>query len=391
MNQIVPAAPFGSPAKRKTAANTREQAVRTAKRGTRKRMPWIGAAALLSGMVLVSPAVARADTDPAAGYAGVVGTTLNIDGSYGANRITITPAAYGRVRVADENYPIMPLGDCIAVTANEVECGRSGTPTGLDVDGHEGADTIINLLPTSSRTHARLYGGSGNDVIYGGPGVQWINGGLSPDDLATNRGKPDTGNDQLFGGCAQECADGGDLLEGSDGNDSLTGGPGNDDLRGGVGVDTYAGGSGQDVVSYAEKGEPVKASLNGVADDGIAGEQENIPNDVEDIFGGYKADVLVGNDGDNTLNGGPGGGDVIYGHGGQDYLYGGSGVDKLYGDYNDTGMTYGNDHLYGGADGDLLVGDRGIDHAHEYTYDTGADSCRSVEYEDQDKCEAKLP
>ncbi|MFC4010023.1 calcium-binding protein [Nonomuraea purpurea] len=130
----------------------------------------------------------------------------------------------------------------------------------------------------------------------------------------------------------------------------------------------------------------MQASLNGVADDGIAGEQENIPSDVEDIYGGRSADVLVGNDGDNMLDGGPGG-DTLYGHGGNDTLHGGAGVDKLYGDYNDTGMNYGNDYLYGGADGDLLVGDRGSDHAREYTYDTGRDTCQSMEFEDYQKCE----
>ncbi|MBN6053547.1 hypothetical protein JYK22_16520, partial [Nonomuraea sp. RK-328] len=381
VNQIIPAALFGSRLKRRESAS-----------GIRKRMPWVGAAALVSGMVLVPPAIASAEADPTAGYAGVAGDTLNVDGSYGGNRITIVPAAYGRVRVTDENHPILPGGDCIAITDHEVECGLSGTPTGLDVDGHEGADTIINLLPTSSKTRARLHGGSGNDVVYGGPGVQWVNGGLSPDDLAANQGKPENGNDQLFGGCAQECADGGDLLEGSDGDDSLTGGPGNDELRGGLGLDTYAGGSGQDMVSYADKGVRVQASLNGVADDGIAGEQENIPNDVEDIYGGRSADVLVGNDADNTLNGGPGsGGDVIYGHGGNDWLYGGAGADKLYGDYNTPDLIYGNDYLYGGADGDRLVGDRGADHAREYDYDTGTDTCQSMEFEDYDKCEAELP
>ncbi|SEG78213.1 Hemolysin-type calcium-binding repeat-containing protein [Nonomuraea solani] len=358
--------------------------VPTAKRG-------IGAAALAAGMVLASPITAGAAAAPPATYASVVGDTLNVDGNYESNHITITPAAYGRVRIADANNPTLPGGDCIDITDHEVECGLSGTPTGLDVDGHEGADTIINLLPTSNKTQARLHGGSGNDVIYGGPGVQWLNGGLSPDDLAANQGRPDTGNDKLFGGCAQECADSGDLLEGSDGNDGLTGGPGNDDLRGGIGVDTYAGGSGRDVVSYADKGVRVQASLNNVADDGIAGEQENLPNDVEDIYGGRSADVLTGNDADNTLNGGPGGGDALYGNGGSDTLYGGSGVDKLYGDYKDSAMTYGNDYLYGGADGDLLVGGWGIDHSREYDYDTGTDTCQSVESEDHDKCEAVLP
>ncbi|MFC4010022.1 hypothetical protein ACFOY2_22530 [Nonomuraea purpurea] len=137
-------------------------------RGMRKRLSGIGAAAPAAGMVLASPAIARADvdpTDPTTTHVGVVGDTLTVHGRYGDNYITIVPGDRGRVRVTDKNYPILPGGDCIDITDNEVECGLSGTPKGLHVDGHAGADTIINLLPTSSKTQARIYGGSGNDVI----------------------------------------------------------------------------------------------------------------------------------------------------------------------------------------------------------------------------------
>ncbi|MEO3874767.1 calcium-binding protein [Nonomuraea sp. B12E4] len=359
----------------------------------RKAALWLGAAVLAAGLTAVPSGSAMADVDPLDPNTGDVwldsAGVLFFHGGYGDNHVRIIPDSYGRVRVIDDNYPIFPGGGCTDVTDNEVQCDAGAT--GLYVDGHGGSDTIVNLLPTKDKLDARLFGGWGNDVVYGGPGVQWVSGGLSPEDLRANRGQPEKGNDQLFGGCEQQCADGGDLMEGSDGNDALDGGPGDDELRGGLGTDTYKGGTGDhDMVSYGEHGESVKASLNGLADDGAAGELENIPGDVEDLYGGWQSDTLIGNEADNTLNGGPGGGDMLIGMQGVDWLYGGSGYDKLYGDFNDSRQMGEGDYLYGGAGNDLLVGEWGLDHAREYDYDEGADTCVSTEFVDYDACESTL-
>jgi Ca2+-binding RTX toxin-like protein len=237
-----------------------------------------------------------------------------------------------------------------------------------------------------------MFGGAGDDVLYGGPGVQWISGGLSPNDLRLNGGNPDKGNDRLFGGCEQQCADAGDLIEGSDGNDGLDGGPGNDEFRGGPGTDTYVGGIGnRDMVTYAEHVVPVNASLNGVADDGARGELENLPNDVEDLYGGWSNDTLIGNASDNTLDGGPSGSDTLIGMNGVDWLYGGPGGDELYGDFNNANRLGMDDYLYGGPGYDLLVGEWGYDHAREHEYDEGYDTCQSTEFVDYDDCERILP
>ncbi|WP_084324364.1 calcium-binding protein [Hyphomonas polymorpha] len=71
------------------------------------------------------------------------------------------------------------------------------------------------------------------------------------------------------------------------------------------------------------------------------------------------ADVLYGDDADNTVNGGDGD-DTIYGEAGDDVLQGGTGNDTLYGDDGD-------DTLLGGDGDDVLIGGAGID-----TYDGGA-------------------
>jgi Ca2+-binding RTX toxin-like protein len=222
--------------------------------------------------------------------------TLTISANYSDNHITITPTYNNRVKVIDETEPIYPLApDCMRWTDHEYDCGLSGVITGLYVNGGAGDDVIVNLYPTSNLNRTKLYGGQGDDTVYGGPGVQQVFGGLEPADLRTNHGVDETGNDRLFGGCAESCTDGGDILEG---------GPGNDSLQGGPGFDTHVDGSGTgDAVSYADYGVSVKVSLNGLADDGPADQFENIPNDIENIYGGYGYDTLVGNSLPNVIHG----------------------------------------------------------------------------------------
>jgi hypothetical protein len=111
---------------------------------------------------------------------------------------------------------------------------------------------------------------------------------------------------------------GGDRLIGGDGTDTLYGESGADDLRGGGGGDlAFYGG---DLLS-----EDIRVSLDDVADDGVAGEGDNVHSDVEDVWAGHGNDVLIGSSGANSLDGSAG----------DDRLVGGSGGDALYGDAGD--------------------------------------------------------
>ena len=102
----------------------------------------------------------------------------------------------------------------------------------------------------------RLFGGLGDDQLFGAAGQDTLSGGEGDDDL-----RGDAGNDALLGGY------GDDRLEGGAGSDSLFGGPGDDVLIGqearatagflngsagndvlqSVGADSLHGGSGQDL------------------------------------------------------------------------------------------------------------------------------------------------
>ena len=129
-------------------------------------------------------------------------------------------------------------------------------------------------------------------------------------------------------------------LAGGNGNDKLTGGPGDDVLIGEGGADTLAGGAGRDTADYSARTAPVAVSLNATADDGEAGEKDNVASDVEILAGGIADDQLAGNDGDNVLLGN-GGNDILGGGGGNDQLDGGAGDDRLAGGAGADSMTGG--------------------------------------------------
>ena len=148
------------------------------------------------------------------------------------------------------------------------------------------------------------------------------------------------GNDTLTGG------DGADSLVGGDGTDILTGNNGNDTMDGGLGGDIIRGRSGFDTVSYKTRTTAVSVSTDDVANDGAAGEADNVAFDIEAILGGAGNDTLTGNAAANAL----------YGGAGNDSLNGQGNADTLRGEVGD-------DTLVGGSAGDDFFGGNGSDTA----------------------------
>jgi Ca2+-binding RTX toxin-like protein len=164
------------------------------------------------------------------------------------------------------------------------------------------------------------------------------------------------GNDSL----STDSGSGWSLL-GQAGDDSLMGGSGDDYFQTGVGSDTvmahggndrvavigradssdvYSGGRGLDSIFInGLQRNPVSVSLDGVANDGGPGEQDQILPDFESVatYGGN--DVLIGDEDTNMLDAGPGndtidggpGADELRGRSGRDDITGGSGRDALIG------------------------------------------------------------
>ena len=102
----------------------------------------------------------------------------------------------------------------------------------------------------------QLYGGQGNDTLYGGGGADVLDGGQGDDTLYGG-----TGDDQLDGGQGDDVLYGGagdDFLDGGQGDDIIDGGAGDDVLIGGQGDDTFVfrAGDGNDIIlDFGEQDE----------------------------------------------------------------------------------------------------------------------------------------
>lgn len=233
------------------------------------------------------------------------------------------------------------------------------------------------------------------------------------------------GNDAIGGGAGH------DHLIGAAGNDTLTGGLGNDYLDGGAGNDVYnfSVGDGFDVVGSGtyNTGDVIKLAGTNVYDLNYDWDGTNlfiaqaVDSDydfadtgkvtVSNFFGGTgsitvqidtatynelygtdanlstftfqrgltgtanvnSAEVIVGTDGNDVINGNGGFYDSLYGGNGNDAINGGSGSDWMRGgNGNDTLIgAGGNDYLRGDAGYDILNGGAGIDRADYNRADEG--------------------
>jgi Ca2+-binding RTX toxin-like protein len=163
---------------------------------------------------------------------------------------------------------------------------------------------------------------------------------------------------KLFGGGAN------DLLLGGAADDDVHGGIGNDTLDAGRdagGADRYDGGPGEDLVDYSARVNGVVVTLMGVADDGEAGEGDDVTTSVEDVIGSQGPNTIAGSAVGNRIWGGPSI-DVVQGGDGDDFIYGGDGDDDLQGDAGDDFIygEEGDDTLSGGVGDDLLDGYPGV-------------------------------
>ncbi len=213
---------------------------------------------------------------------------------------------------------------------SERTAGVTVTLDGQANDGAPGEGDSVGRTVGWTYDIERVVGGGGNDSLTGDHHSNHLQG----------RGGPDS----LDGG------GGPDSLDGGDGPDSLYGGEHNDTLVPGAGAgDGVVGGNGADLASYSDRTAAVNVSLDGNANDGVAGENDNVVGDVEAVAGGSGGDTLTG----GTY------GATLYGNGGNDTLRGGSANDRLEGEGGD-------DSLDGGAGPDHISGGDGTDIA-DYT------------------------
>ncbi|MCA2220855.1 calcium-binding protein [Nonomuraea aurantiaca] len=261
----------------------------------RKILSILALAATMAGVQAVFALPSRADT-----LASLFTGNLIVSAAQGkVNNITISTDAFGNVLVSDTGDVMRADGgDCTRVTANQVRC--QGV-TVVRVFAGDLDDTITN----NSAVSTQLFGEAGRDTFRGGSGSDGITGG--------------TGDDTAFG-------NGGDDFFQADGID---------------GKDSFSGGAGSDLAAYNNRGAAQTITLDGVANDGTAGENDNLGSDVERVFSGAGSDHITGNAAANEIRGGNGD-DVINtvdGIGGNDTISADGGTDTCDSDRGDTELN----------------------------------------------------
>lgn len=240
-----------------------------------------------------------------------------------------------------------------------------------DVDDHPGAVPAICATEPGDWTYCQLSELRGVRVVLGDGNDRAIVDGDLGIAIAVEGG---AGNDALDGSA------GADDLKGGEGDDIVQGGAGNDALEGDGGErsgrDTVDGGLGVDRVTldWSEAAHPgagrADVSLNDGADDGFAGEGDDVLNvEVVEID---NAGRTVGTDAPEDLRrmGGPSGGaGVVEALGGDDVLVGGTWADTLDGGAGSDRITggFGDDRLIGGPGRDTIVGDTDAPYCNRYS------------------------
>jgi Ca2+-binding RTX toxin-like protein len=247
-------------------------------------------------------------------------SNIVVTGGTGAEALTISDAASLAPGLGAEAAPgkaeieiVVDLGagaDEVSFTGSNGNDSYVAGFNGVNVNADDDADITLTGVETLA-----FDGGAGNDTLSAGGNAS------TGAQLSTKL--------RITGGI---------------GNDALTGGTRSDVFVHEAGADVIRGGAGLDTADYSAATAPIIVTVGGRANDGSAGEQDDIGGDVEIVKGGSGNDSIAGSIGRNTLIGGAG----------NDKLWGLAGIDVLRG-------GGGNDVVIGGPAADLLFGDAGAD------------------------------
>src|SRR4051812_6865827 len=226
-------------------------------------------------------------------YTGFYGPTTRVeceDGGHdgGGNPIPFIDALDITTGGGGDTANVNDCYDDVAIDLGEGDnhAGAPNCTTGtFSITSGSGVDYINSGDARTAPFTANL--GGGNDEFFGARGGDIVHGGDGDDRLYG-----EDGDDQLYGEGGSDNPDGGagnDLVDGGAGDDGLEKslGVSNDT---GLGADHYVGGPGHDKLLLDAHAPGVAISLNGAADDGNAGEGDNVEADIEEI------DATDGND-----------------------------------------------------------------------------------------------
>lgn len=226
--------------------------------------------------------------------------------------------------------------------AEKFTAGTDGTDDFFELSGDKFADVKVS----NAETYVIALGG-GNDTFSGQGGA------VSASHLTTGV----TALTAITRDLTVNGGDGNDTITGGDGDDTLSGGAGDDTFKASAtadGADVFAGDAGVDTVDYSARTGNLTVTLDGVANDGLASETDNVGVSVENVTGGSGNDTITGSNISNTLKGGDG----------NDTLNGGTG---------NADCTLDVDVLDGGAGDDTFTGGAAADCGDTFTCGAGSD------------------
>jgi CubicO group peptidase (beta-lactamase class C family) len=184
-------------------------------------------------------------------------STISVSDFYNTSEgVDTFPSVTGRI------IAYMQAGDDIFTTVNltrpELLFGGDGNDTLFGslfsdtINGGDGNDALVGSNDPSTLGDM-LNGDSGDDIFFASDGNNTINGGDGSDAVIGG-----AGNDIINGG------DGDDALFGMDGNDSIVGGSGDDFIVGMAGADTIFGGTGSDLLIAGVLLDDPEESVDGI-------------------------------------------------------------------------------------------------------------------------------
>jgi Ca2+-binding RTX toxin-like protein len=330
-------------------------------------------ARLSAAAVTVAAALAVLPAAPAsaAGPTNVArsGTSIAVTAVAGtANDIAVFIDENNEVTVVDDaGIAEVPGDGCTVFFGNTAKCGtgvaRVDAALGdgddeiqvessvtLTIDGGSGNDTYLGGMARGGASRTTFLGGSGLDTASYVNADRFVR--VSLDDGIADGRPGDTDNirsdvERLTGSRFPDTLTGSEadnVIDGRTGPDVVGGLGGNDTFPEGefaTGADDLSGGAGRDTVSYGQRRADISVDLDSVADDGAAGEGDNVRADVEVVSSGSGDDVLIGNSAANELSS-TAGSDRFEGRGGADAL---SALD---------GLDDGDDTLLGNGGNDTI-------------------------------------
>ncbi|MEZ0284357.1 MAG: calcium-binding protein, partial [Thermoleophilia bacterium] len=260
-------------------------------------------------------------------------------GGLAAAALVVPPAAMGATTVslsggtltivgsdADESISIGSAGSNALGPTTDVRGGGADMVAGTGCQGFGQPNGPANddsvFCPTNDIQRISATLGGGDDGFSAGNALPMtVDAGPGDDEVTTGDGP-----DVVLGGDDDDEIDI-DANTAAGTTSEVDGGGGDDELR--IGRDGRAtivrGGQGRDVATYRFGSSGKAVSLDNVANDGGAGEGDDVRSDVEDLIGTNANDTLIGSGVANTLDG-AGGTDRLEGLGGPDTLIGGPGT-----------------------------------------------------------------